>query len=279
MRLRTIISAVTAVAGFAAFASGAYPGAHALAAGSPESQIAVIAPGEIEYYATAESLVDGRPVPPPRLKVAFTQPLRIMKRQVSQAEYAECVKAEACRPLHKLQRNDVSPDLPVVGVNWQDATSYARWYSEQTGSLYRLPTYAEWVHAAGEAFTEDLRVDIYDPDNPAQQWLAEYALETQRKVSADVHPKPFGSFGANAAGVQDLGGNVWDWTDTCHVRQYLDAQGKAILPPNENCGVRVAAGSHHSLMTDFIRDPKSGACSVGVPPANLGIRLVLDSGS
>jgi len=94
-----------------------------------------------------------------------------------------------------------------------------------------------------------------------------------------VHAKPFGSFGTNAAGVQDRNGNVWDWTDTCHVRQYLDADGKPILPPTENCGVRVVAGPHPSLMTDFMRDPKSGACSVGVPPANLGIRLVRDSGA
>jgi hypothetical protein len=29
-------------------------------------------------------------------------------------------------------------------------------------------------------------------------------------------------------------------------------------------------------MTDFIRDPRSGGCAAGVPPANLGFRLVTD---
>jgi hypothetical protein len=29
-------------------------------------------------------------------------------------------------------------------------------------------------------------------------------------------------------------------------------------------------------MTDFIRDPKSGGCSAGVPPTNLGFRLVVE---
>jgi len=185
MRLRTIITALLALAaagGSAAFASGtaAPAGADVAAAGIQQVPVGEIAPGQAEYYATAESLVNGLPVTPPRLKVVFDQPLHIMTRQVSQAEYAECVKADACRPLHRLQRNDLSPDLPVVGVNWLDATSYARWYSEQTGEHYRLPTYAEWVHAAGEAFTEDQRIDIYDPNNPAQRWLADYALETQR---------------------------------------------------------------------------------------------------
>jgi len=31
-------------------------------------------------------------------------------------------------------------------------------------------------------------------------------------------------------------------------------------------------------MTGFFRDPKAGACSVGIPPANLGIRLVRSEG-
>ena len=283
MRLRTIVSAVfrlAAAGGLAALAMGAYPSLHVFAASATDDMLATIAPGKVEYYTTAEGLVNGMPVMPARVTVHFEQPLHVMKRLVSQAEYAQCVSEKGCRPLDKAQRNDVSPDLPVVGVSWEDATAYARWYSKRTGRNYRLPTYGEWAHAAGEAFKEDLRLDIYNPENsnnPAQRWLAEYALETQRKAAEDPIPKPFGSFGSNAAGVLDLGGNIWEWTNTCHVRQYLDEAGEAMLPPTENCGIRVVAGSHHSLITDFMRDPKAGACSVGIPPANLGIRLVLDN--
>ena len=45
---------------------------------------------------------------------------------------------------------------------------------------------------------------------------------------------------------------------------------------NTNCGVRVVEGAHRSYMTDFIRDPRSGGCAAGVPPANLGFRLVVE---
>ena len=45
---------------------------------------------------------------------------------------------------------------------------------------------------------------------------------------------------------------------------------------NTNCGVRVVEGAHRSYMTDFIRDPRSGGCAAGVPPANLGFRLVIE---
>lgn len=280
MQLRTTILALAVLAaagGVASFMAGTQADAHAEAAGAPGSLIAVIPPGQVDYYATAESLVDGKPVSPARLTAVFAEPLHIMKRQVSQAEYAQCVEAGACKALDKAQRGNVSEDLPVVGVSWVDATRYASWYSQHTGRSYRLPTYAEWAHAAGEGFKEDLLIDVEDSNNPARRWLAEYALEAERKATADPQPKPFGTFGANAAGLQDLAGNVWEWTDTCHVRQYLDAEGQPVLPPNENCGVRVVAGSHYSLITDFIRDPKSGACSVGIPPSNLGIRLVLDA--
>ena len=31
-----------------------------------------------------------------------------------------------------------------------------------------------------------------------------------------------------------------------------------------------------AMMTDFIRDPRSGGCAAGIPPANLGFRLVAE---
>jgi hypothetical protein len=47
---------------------------------------------------------------------------------------------------------------------------------------------------------------------------------------------------------------------------------------NTNCGVRVVQGAHRTYMTDFIRDPRTGGCAAGVPPANLGFRLVVETG-
>ena len=66
-----------------------------------------------------------------------------------------------------------------------------------------------------------------------------------------------------------------DWTSDCHTRRVLDAAPGEAGQEAGNCGIRVAAGRHIAYLPDFIRDPKSGACSVGLPPANLGLRLVL----
>jgi len=240
----------------------------------PDDAFVEISPGRVAYHSTADVLKQGRPIAPPKLEFEFDRPILFMKRHVSQAEYAACVADDGCRPLDKAHRDQRSPDLAVVGVSWQDATDYATWLSQRKGVNYRLPTYSEWVHAAGERFTEELRLDIYDSENPAERWLAEYALEAQRKIATDPKLKPFGAYGENAAGVQDINGNVWDWTDTCYERIFLGPDGEPSLPPFENCGVRLVAGSHHSMITDFMRDPKAGACSVGIPPSNLGIRLV-----
>lgn len=229
--------------------------------------------GELVYYPAGEFLENGYPITPSLVSLRFEQDLYIMKRQVSQAEYAACVSDKACTPLDRTLRDAVAQDIPVVGVSWQDAQDYARWLSAQTGQHYRLPTFAEWVHAAGPDYSEALVTQDYDPANPAQRWLAEYQLEAQRqKNREDTTPLPFGSFGSTPLGLQDMVGNVWDWTDTCHSRTYLELGTAA----TEFCGVRVVAGPHRSVIAEFIRDPKGGACSVGIPPSNLGIRLVRD---
>src|SRR3546814_12761151 len=109
------------------------------------------------------------------------------------------------------------------------------------------------------------------PADPAQRWLAEYKLETQRSTAVDAQLRPFGSFGQNEAGMQDMVGNVWDWTDTCHSRYNLDISDvSSNSKGGQNCGLRVVAGPHRSVITDFIRDPKGGARSVGIPDRKRG---------
>lgn len=266
------------ILGLAILLAACSPGKQGKTSSAPDDDMSLtrIAAGQLDYYPAGEFLRNGYPAVPPQATAHFDYDLIIGARQVSQAEYAACVSDGGCKPLDKAHRDAVSPDLPVVGVSWRDATAYAQWVSKKTGQNYRLPTYVEWVHAAGNAYKEDAILDDFDINNPAQRWLAEYALETQRKTSVDGTLRTFGSFGVNDLGVQDMAGNVWEWTDTCHVREYLDSRGESDGLRNENCGVRVVAGAHRSYIPDFIRDAKSGACSVGVPPSNLGFRLVRD---
>jgi formylglycine-generating enzyme required for sulfatase activity len=77
-------------------------------------------------------------------------------------------------------------------------------------------------------------------------------------------------------GLSDIGGSVWEWTNTCFLRMTLEPTGPARVT-NTNCGVRVVQGAHRTYMTDFIRDPRTGGCAAGAPPANPGFRLVIEN--
>jgi formylglycine-generating enzyme required for sulfatase activity len=225
-------------------------------------------PGTASYRAAGDFTRAGKQAASPLVTVRFEAPLTIMKHQTSSADYQRCVDDGACQALDRDVM--VAPDRPVVRVSWHDANAYAAWLSKKTGEHYRLPTDEEWAFAAGSKFRDDgLPVDEKDP---SKRWLARYERESDR-APADPQAHAFGSFGTNENGLLDVGGNVWEWTSTCFVRTVLDDAGDA-RSKNPNCGVRVAEGQHRSYVTDFIRDARAGGCAAGLPPTNLGFRLV-----
>jgi formylglycine-generating enzyme required for sulfatase activity len=109
-------------------------------------------------------------------------------------------------------------DLPVENVSWADATEFCDRLSRHTGRSYRLPSEAEWEYACragtntpfhfGETITTDLA--NYDgTDNPNYNWSGFYGQGPKgiyRKKITSVK-----SFPANAYGLYDMHGNVWEW--------------------------------------------------------------------
>jgi len=238
-----------------------------------DQAIVQLQPGAVAYRAAGDFTRAGRPAEAPLVSVRFERPLAIMRHQVSAADYQRCVDEAACRPLGA--GVGTAPDRPAVQVSWHDADSYAGWLSRRTGELYRLPSDAEWAFAAGSRYSDDgLPVDDNDP---SKRWISRYERESERGA-VDAAVQPFGSFGANENGLLDASGNVWEWTSTCFVRTALDGAGRPVSTKS-NCGVRVAEGAHRAYITDFIRDARAGGCAVGVPPSNLGFRLVREQAS
>ncbi|WP_454620659.1 SUMF1/EgtB/PvdO family nonheme iron enzyme [Bradyrhizobium cenepequi] len=232
-----------------------------------------LSPASFSYRAAGDFSRNDRPVEGPLRKLRLPADLIVMKRQVTVAEYVRCVDDGACP---KVPVPNGSLDVPVVGVSWHDASAYAAWLSRRTGVTHRLPTDEEWTFAAAEK-ARDEALPLVDPADPAQAWIARYEAESARSKPAAKAAQPGGAFGTNSNGLDDLAGNVWEWTDSCFVRASLDGGGERIT--NTNCGVRVVEGAHRAYMTDFIRDPKSGGCAVGIPPTNLGFRLVVEPSS
>jgi len=231
-----------------------------------------ITPASFTYRMAGDFSRAGRPVEGPLRTEQLTERLSIMSRQVTAGEYGRCVDAGACPKVAVLAGGD---DKPMVGVSWHDATAYANWITQLTGVVHRLPTDEEWTFAAAEK-ARDEASPLIDPSDPAQAWIARYEIESSRSKSLEIAPQPIGAFGRNSHGLLDVAGNVWEWTSTCFVRATLDREPLRVT--NVNCGVRVVEGGHRTYMTDFIRDPRKGGCAAGVPPANLGFRLVVEPG-
>jgi len=235
------------------------------------SEITEIAAKPFPYRPAGDFSRDGRPAEAPLREARLATSIKIMNRQVTAGEYARCVDDGGCP---KIPHASTIADRPMVGVSWRDATAYAEWLTNKTGLVHRLPTDEEWVFAAGDK-DRDEPLPLVDPIDPAQAWIARYEAEANRARPGALDPQPVGTFGRNDNGLQDIGGNVWEWTNTCFLRMTLEPTGAAHVT-NTNCGVRVVQGAHRTYMTDFIRDPRTGGCAAGVPPANLGFRLVVE---
>jgi formylglycine-generating enzyme required for sulfatase activity len=226
--------------------------------------------GSVAYRVNGDFTHARKQAAAPLVQINLPRSLAVMKHQVSSSDYQRCVDDGACRALDR--GVVVAGDRPAVQASWHDANGYAQWLSRKTGETWRLPTDEEWAIAAGSKFKDD-GIAIDDND-PSKRWIARYEREADRAPS-DPGTRSFGTFGSNENGLQDIGGNVWEWTASCFVRRVLNDGGK-VISESPNCGVRVVEGQHRAYVTDFIRDAKAGGCAVGVPPDNLGFRLVVE---
>lgn len=95
--------------------------------------------------------------------------------------------------------------LPVTGVSWTAALAYAQWLSERTGKAYFLPTEAQWEYAARAGSQS---IWPWGDDFDAGKALCA-SPEPQQQ------PAAVGSFPPNAFGLNDMIGNVWQWTADC----------------------------------------------------------------
>lgn len=229
-----------------------------------EPVIVGVASGSLSYREAGDFTRAGRQAEVPLRAMHFERPLHIMRHQVSSSDYQLCVQDGSCRALDRGVA--IASDRPAIQVSWHDAQAYAGWLSRKTGHNYRLPSDAEWAFAAGSRFKDDGAP--VDADDPSKRWISRYERESERDLS-DTMAYRFGKFGPHEHGVEDLAGNVWEWTSTCFVRSRIDKAGGAGRP-TVNCGVRVAEGAHRAYVTDA----RVGGCAQGVPPANLGFRLV-----
>ena len=228
--------------------------------------------GKYTYRPAGDFRIGTRIVDAPLEHHTAQEDFEIMKYLVSQSEYAACVADGSCNDT----LTNYSASMPQVNVSHMDASAYALWFSKKTHQTWRLPTDEEWVRVAGDRFVEVILGDISNDVDPSIRWLEKYRAEAKQRGISDAQLRPLGSFGENNLGVADINGNVWEWTVTCFKNGKVSTDGSALIDYSSYCGVRAAQGKHRAFIIDFVRDAKSGGCAVGIPPDNLGFRLVRD---
>lgn len=132
-------------------------------------------------------------------------------------------------------------DRPVINVTWNDAQEYVAWLSSTTGQQYRLPSESEWEYAAraesigryniGNCITTDQA--NFRGTTPAQD--CPEGIDRQQTL-------PVGSFTANAFGLFDTHGNVWEWTQDCANADYEGAPTDGSAWLDGNCGQAMLRG-------------------------------------
>ena len=111
---------------------------------------------------------------------------------------------------------------PVVCVSWQDAKAYIAWLngkvrrnsSSSEGGPYRLPDESEWEYAARAGTSTRFWWGDDDAATPDHAWY---------KYNSGGLTHPVGLKAANAFGLYDMVGNVWQWTEDCYAASYSGA--------------------------------------------------------
>lgn len=175
-------------------------------------------------------------------------------------------------------------DHPVVHINWDDATAYAKWAGK------RLPTEAEWEYAARGGKNDWIYPwgNELAPDGKWMNnvWQGEFPYQNENQ-DGFLKTAPVKSFPANRFGLYEMSGNVWEWCHDFYQPDYyqnsprLNPQGpSSSFDPNEPGTVkRVQRGGSFLCNTNYCTGYRITARMKGSPDSGLrhtGFRCVKD---
>lgn len=167
---------------------------------------------------------------------------------------------------HTYHGRKAKPDMPVLHVNMYDALAYVEWLALKTGKKYRLPSEAEYEFVARAGGSSTYWWGEGSPAEPVENLTGERdrspgkrEWSTSFEKYGDGHwgPAPVGSIGdgemSHPMGVQDIAGNVSEWTEDCWHQNYMKAPTDGSSWVNPGCGRRVVRGGYWASSPDNSR--------------------------
>jgi len=196
---------------------------------------------------------------------AWTDAYGIDRFEVTHARWRRCVAAGRCPPARGRDDDDrvSAPSMPVTGVTWAEARDFCAFEGG------RLPSDEEWERAArgghrrhrfpwGRLFNASLANHGRSPRGPDDQDGWAYAA-------------PVGSFpdGASPYGVQDMAGNVFEWTDS-------PPREEDVGPGADPDVYRMVRGGSWALPAEVLRVSHRAWQPIGEERSDLGLRCAYD---
>ena len=145
--------------------------------------------------------------------------------------------------------------------------------NEQTGDEYRLPSEAEWEYAARANTNAESNAEYSWGDEIGTNHANCYGCGSAWDASQTA---PIGSFQANAFGLYDMHGNVWEWMQDCFMDNYQDAPQNGSAYEDDKCEFRVLRGGSWGEFPQFLRSASRFRLTPVVRYFYLGFRLAQD---
>ena len=189
------------------------------------------------------------------------------KTEVTNREYFDFIQATGYRPLpvHWVNEKPIPGQerMPVRFVNADDIKAFAAWRSQRDSVEYRLPTEEEWEYAARNG----AKADLYP-------WGGKYNAQCAVMDRASNDPEVVASKSCpNAWGVQDLIGNVFEWTGS-EPSLYPGSPGEMLPQAEPHLMLRGGAAIYKSAGNNAITSAFRVAVPATTRRAEIGFRLV-----